>query len=445
MCGIYGLVNFNHSSRVSPEVLNNMGSVLSHRGPDNRDIVIRQNAGLGHTRLSIIDLSPSGNQPMSNEDNSVIVTYNGEIYNFAELKEKLIAKGHIFRSHTDTEVIVHLWEEEGIRCLDRFRGMFAFALWDDKKKVLLLARDRLGQKPLFYHRTQDRIVFASEIKAILQVPEIKREPDIEAIHHYLNYQSVPSPFCAFKGINKLQPAHYLLIKQGRGEPRRYWKLSYKNKLSINGEKTESALQEEIIERLRESTRLRLVSDVPLGAFLSGGIDSSIITALMAGLTDQPVKTFSIGFTYDEFNETKYARMVAERYETEHHEFIVTPDARSIFPELVWYYNEPFADSSAIPTYYVSKLAREHVKVVLNGDAGDENFAGYPRYKNVGEFEIKKDFFPFLKRWITRNKSWKAFTGSGFRKDFTRLSSLTQRRLLYYYRITHFHELYNTSN
>jgi asparagine synthase (glutamine-hydrolysing) len=264
---------------------------------------------------------------------------------------------------------------------------------------------------------------------------------MDAIHHYLSYQSVPSPFCAFKGIKKLPPAHYLLFKDGREEPRRYWKLSYRNKISVNGEKDLLSLQERIIERLQEATQLRLVSDVPLGAFLSGGIDSSIVTALMANMTNQPVKTFSIGFTSDEYDETEYARKVAERYATEHHEFVVTPDAESIFPELVWHYNEPFADSSAIPTYYVSKVASEYVKVVLSGDAGDENFAGYPRYRNVDEFSLKGEFPSLLKRWLNTERKWLAFRGSGLRKDLARIMSLNQARLFYYYRITHFHELY----
>ena len=443
MCGICGILHLDPNQPVSPDVLRRMNSVISHRGPDDEGVWTRGNVGFGHTRLSIIDLSPLGRQPMCNEDETVWITFNGEIYNFVELREHLIKKGHTFRSRTDSEVIIHLWEEEGVQCLERLRGMFAFALWDDKEKTLFLARDRMGQKPLFYLSSKDRILFGSEIKAILEAPYVTREPDVNAIHHYLSYQSVPSPYCAFKGIRKLPPAHYLLIKEGRGEPKRYWKLSYRDKMSVTGEKALLGLQEEIIDRLREAVQLRLMSDVPLGAFLSGGIDSSIVTALMAGLTNQPVKTFSIGFTHDEYNETQYARVVAQRYATEHHEFMVTPDAESIFPELVWHYNEPFADSSAIPTYYVSKLASEHVKVVLSGDAGDENFAGYPRYMNVDEFAPGNDFFPLLRRWLNREKKWLVFRGSGFKKDLARLLSLTQERLLYYYRITHFHELYKS--
>lgn len=441
MCGICGILHLDPNQPVSPDTLRRMNTVIRHRGPDDEGVWTRGNVGFGHTRLSIIDLSPHGRQPMCNEDETVWITFNGEIYNFVSLREHLIKKGHKFRSRTDTEVIIHLWEEEGLKCLEQLRGMFAFALWDDKEKTLFLARDRMGQKPLFYLSSKDRILFGSEIKAILQAPFVRREPDIEAIHHYLSYQSVPSPFCAFKGIRKLPPAHYLLIQEGRGEPKRYWKLSYRNKISVKGEKDLLSLQEHIIERLQESVQLRLVSDVPLGAFLSGGIDSSAVTALMANLTNQPVKTFSIGFTYDEYDETEYARKVADRYATEHHEFVVTPDAESIFPELVWHYNEPFADSSAISTYYVSQVASQFVKVVLSGDAGDENFAGYPRYRNVDEFSLKNEFPSLLKRWLNKERKWLAFRGSGFKKDFARILSLNQARLLYYYRITHFHELY----
>ncbi|MFA6079240.1 MAG: asparagine synthase (glutamine-hydrolyzing) [Candidatus Omnitrophota bacterium] len=445
MCGIFGFIYKDTARPVDPELIKSMGKVLHHRGPDNLGVLTKGNVGLGHTRLSIIDLSSLGNQPMSNEDGTVWITFNGEIYNFRDIKNYLINKGHKFRSHTDTEVVIHLWEEEGVRCVERLRGMFAFAIWDGNSKSLFIARDRVGKKPLFYAVLPDRFLFASEIKAILQDPLFKKEPDIEAIHHYLAYQSVPSPFSAFKGIKKLPPAHYLLLKDDPAEPVRYWKLSYKDKLQIKTGKDIADLENEIIDRLREAVRLRLMSDVPLGAFLSGGIDSSIVTALMAGLMEQPVKTFSIGFEQDEYNELPYARMVAERYGTEHHEFIVTPDAEVIFPELVWHYNEPFADSSAIPTYYVCKLARQHVTVILNGDGGDENFAGYPRYTNEGEFAPKRDFPSLVKRWLMHKGMWAAFacSGNGFWNNIKRLKSLNRQRLLYYYRITHFHEFYKT--
>jgi asparagine synthase (glutamine-hydrolysing) len=399
VCGICGIVYTDPERRVEPGLLESMTGVLAHRGPDDQGVWRQGRVGLGHARLSIIDLSPLGHQPMCNEDQTVWITYNGEIYNFLELREELQRKGHIFRSRTDTEVIVHLWEEEGPRCVERLRGMFAFALWDDRQQVLFLARDRLGKKPLFYARLPDRFLFGSEIKAILQDRDFRPEPDLTALHYYLTYQSVPAPFSAFRGIHKLPPAHSLLVKQGRGEPRRYWKLSYRDKLTVNGARGEENLQEEIIARLREAVRLRLVSDVPLGAFLSGGIDSSLVVALMAGIMREPVKTFSISFAQEEYDEARYARMVAGRYETDHHEFRVTPDARAIFPELVWHFDEPFADPAAIPTYYVSKLARQHVTVVLNGDGGDENFAGYPRYAKNGALNGQGGFFPLMRGWL----------------------------------------------
>ena len=283
MCGICGIIYKDPERRVDPALLHNMVRVQNHRGPDDQGVWHQGNVGLGHVRLSIIDLSPLGHQPMTNEDGSVWISFNGEIYNFLELREELKHKGHQFRSRTDTEVIVHLWEEEGVRCVERLRGMFAFAIWDDRQKVLFLARDRMGKKPLFYAMLPDRFLFGSEIKAILEDPDFRSEPDIQAIHYYLTYQSVPSPFSAFKGINKLPPAHCMLVKEGAGTPRRYWKLSYRNKLTVAGPRAEADLEEEIQERLREAVRIRLVSDVPLGAFLSGGLDSSMIVALMAGM------------------------------------------------------------------------------------------------------------------------------------------------------------------
>jgi asparagine synthase (glutamine-hydrolysing) len=442
MCGICGILYYDRSRTASETLIGRMTRVLHHRGPDDSGVWISGNVGLGHARLSIIDLSSAGHQPMSNEDGTVWITLNGEIYNYPELRDWLIRKGHVFRSRTDTETVVHLWEEEGERCVERLRGMFAFAIWDIRRRTLFLARDREGKKPLFYAPLPDRVVFGSEIKAIQQDPEFRCEPDLQALHHYLAYQSVPAPYCAFKGIKKLPAAHSLLIRDNCGRPRRYWKLSYARQLSFNGAADSASLQREIIERLREAVRVRLMSDVPLGAFLSGGIDSSIIVALMAELMDRPVKTFSIGFTNDEYNELPFARMVAERYGTDHREFIVTPDARAIFPEIVWHYNEPFGDSSAIPTYYVSKLAREHVTVVLTGDGGDENFAGYPRYQNQDEHTLRGDFPSLWSRLISPDDTFRAFLlKNGWRHTFARLKDLDQRRLLYYLRITHFHEHY----
>jgi len=374
MCGICGKINFNNKP-VDETLLKKMTSCLSHRGPDDEGIYLKKNVGLGHRRLSIIDLSPLAHQPMTNENGTLWIVYNGEIYNFIELRDDLIKKGHIFRSRSDTETIIHLYEEHGIECLKYLRGMFAFAIWDENKRSLFLARDRVGKKPLYYFHYQNTFVFASEIKSILQDCNFLRKPDYIAIHHYLTYQDVPSPWTAFEGIKKLPPAHSLTLANGKIELNRYWKLSYLPKLSLS----EEDLKNEIIARLREAVRIRLISDVPLGAFLSGGVDSSATVALMSGLMSEPVKTFSIGFKEEAYNELRYARMVAERFKTDHTEFIVEPKALEVIDKLVWHYNEPFADSSAIPTYYVSKLAREQVTVILNGDGGDENFAGYGRY------------------------------------------------------------------
>jgi asparagine synthase (glutamine-hydrolysing) len=442
MCGICGILYYDSSKPVDERLIHRMNEVLQHRGPDENGFWSKGAVGLGQTRLSIIDLSPLGRQPMTNEDGSVWITYNGEVYNYQEIRTELESKGHKFRSQTDTEVLIHLWEEEGEHCVERLRGMFAFAIWDERARTLFLARDREGEKPLFYAALQDRFVFGSEIKAILQDPQFEVQPDIEAIHNYLAYQSVPAPFCAFRGVRKLPPAHCLLVRDGRVTIRRYWKLSYQDKLELDGAADENSLQQELIDCLRESIRMRLMSDVPLGAFLSGGIDSSLVVALMAGLMNQPVKTFSIGFAQDEYNELPFARMVAERYGTEHHEFVVTPDAQAIFPELIWHYNEPFADSSAIPTYYVSKLARQYVTVILTGDGGDENFAGYPRYQNSGEYALQPNYPSWFRRALQPGK-WKPFLGHSQKQNISRLTGLSQEKLLYYYRITHFHEKYQT--
>jgi asparagine synthase (glutamine-hydrolysing) len=388
MCGIVGKITYD-GTPIEPGLIKKMCATLAHRGPDDEGVWIshkdpgdgknftsnRLQVGLGHRRLSIIDLTEAGHQPMPNEDRSLWISYNGEIYNFLELRSQLESKGHLFSSATDTEVILHLYEEYGDRCVNHLRGMFAFAIWDKKQQRLLLARDRLGKKPLFYYADSKKFLFASEIKAILADPEINVSPDLTALHHYLTYQYIPSPFSAFKGIKKLPPGHILTLENGVIRISRYWKLSY----SYKQDRKEEEWLEIIIEKLKEAVGLRMVSDVPLGAFLSGGIDSSAVVALMAQLSPTPIKTFSIGFEEKEYNELAYARLVAQRYQTEHHEFIVRPNAIEILPKLIWHYNEPFADSSAIPTYYLAKMTREYVTVALNGDAGDENFAGYDRY------------------------------------------------------------------
>jgi asparagine synthase (glutamine-hydrolysing) len=375
MCGIAGRFNLRSDAPADPAIIGGMCDLLAHRGPDADGVWADGPVCLGHRRLAIIDLSPAGRQPMHAADGELVVSFNGEIYNFLDLRRDLESRGHRLRTRTDTEVILAAYREWGVECLQRLRGMFAFAIWDGTRRALFVARDRVGKKPLFYHEDGDGLAFASEPKAFLADPSFRPEPDLESLAAYLTYQYVPSPRSAFAGVRKLPPAHYLLVEDGRVRVERYWKLSYGSKRRI----TEAEAIDELLDRLREAVRLRLISDVPLGAFLSGGVDSGTVVALMAGLSNSPVKTFSIGFEEEAFNELPYARLVAERYGTDHHEFIVRPDAVEILPQLVWHYGEPFADPSAIPTYYLSELARRHVTVALNGDAGDENFAGYTRY------------------------------------------------------------------
>jgi len=374
MCGICGQVNTDPGRPVDPAVLGQMNAVIRHRGPDSDGTYLRDNAGLAMRRLAIIDLA-TGDQPMSNEDGTAWIVCNGEIYNHPQLRVELQARGHLFRSRSDTEVIIHLYEEHGPACTDHLRGMFAFAIWDEKRRRLLLARDRLGKKPLYYAQHDGALLFGSEIKCILQYPGLPREIDLEAIHHYLTLQYVPDPWTAFTQIRKLPPAHRLVWQDGRVEIERYWDLAYEPKWTD----AEPALRERLRETIAEAVRIRLMSDVPLGAHLSGGVDSSIIAGLMAGMMDQPVKTFSIGFKEDAFSELPYARQVAQRFGTDHHEFILEPDALDVLPRLVAHFDEPFADPAAIPTWYLAQMTREQVTVALNGDGGDEAFAGYQRY------------------------------------------------------------------
>jgi asparagine synthase (glutamine-hydrolysing) len=396
MCGIAGRFNYLSGAPVAADMVRGMCDLIAHRGPDGDGVWTSGAIGLGHRRLAIIDLSPAGRQPMLTTDGDLAITFNGEIYNFQSLRCELESRGHKFSSRSDTEVMLAAYREWGVDCLGHFRGMFAFALWDAKERKLFAARDRVGKKPLHYFIDRDGFAFASEPKAFLADPSFSPEPDLEAISAFLTYQYVPSPLSAFRGVQKLPPAHFLTVQDGRVSVQRYWRLSYANKRRMS----ETDACAELLDRLREAVRLRLISDVPLGAFLSGGIDSSAVVALMAQLSDTPVKTFSIGFDEKEFDELPYARLVAERYATDHHEFIVRPNATEIFPQLVWHYNEPYADASAIPTYYLSQLARRHVTVALNGDAGDENFAGYRRYLPT-ERELPLDGLPLpLRRAVS---------------------------------------------
>ena len=397
MCGICGIYNVD-GRLVDKEILRKMNNTLVHRGPDGEGYFIDTNIGLGHRRLSIIDLE-GGKQPMGNEDGSIQVVFNGEIYNFLELKKDLEAKGYHFRTRSDTETIIYSYEEWGEDFVQKLRGMFAIALWDSRKQKLLLIRDRIGKKPLYYYLGKDRILFGSEIKALISDKSIPREIDPMALDSYLSFGYVPSPLSIFKAIRKLPPAHIAVCRAGSCSIHQYWHLDMENETSPKPE-------EEVLQELKilfdEAVRLRLISDVPLGAFLSGGVDSSAVVASMAVLIGkEPVKTATIGFSDKRFDELEYARIIAKRYQTDHTEFVVNPDALEVLNDIVWHLDEPFADASAIPTYYVSKMARMKVTVALSGDGGDETFAGYINryYMNRLEDSIRRKLPGFLKQNI----------------------------------------------
>ena len=378
MCGITGIFDTRGKRDIDRAVLNRMNEAQLHRGPDEGGLHVEPGVGLGHRRLSIIDLS-TGQQPLYNEDKSVCVVFNGEIYNYQALIPELQALGHIFHTRSDTEVIVHAWEAWGERCVDRFRGMFAFALWDRNRETLFLARDRLGVKPLYYAQLDDgTFLFGSELKSILAHGGLKRDIDPYAVEEYFALGYVAEPRTIFKKALKLPPASTLLLHRGQpvGEPREYWDIRFTLDNPIN----DVDARAELTHRLEESIKLRMISEVPLGAFLSGGVDSSAVVAIMAGLSPNPVNTCSIGFSDPAFNESEFAKMVADRYHTNHHLDIVESDDFGLIDTLAKLYDEPYADSSAIPTYRVCQLARNHVTVALSGDGGDESFGGYRRYK-----------------------------------------------------------------
>jgi asparagine synthase (glutamine-hydrolysing) len=374
MCGIAGKVDF--AGAVDPAPVHAMCDAMVHRGPDERGFHHDRGIALGMQRLAIIDVA-HGQQPIFNEDRSLAVILNGEIYNFNELRADLIRRGHTFTTHVDTEVLVHLYEDYGESMVDHLRGMFAFAIWDSRRRRLFLARDRVGKKPLFWARRGTKFWFCSEVYALLRDPEIQAIPNPEAIEAYLALQYVPHPMSAFKDVHKLPPASTMTVTEAGQSIDTYWSLDYTDKL-------EGVSEPELVERLRalldDATRARLISEVPLGAFLSGGVDSSAVVASMAQHMTEPVKTFSIGFPDEDFDELKYARIAAERYGTEHHEFQVEPHALEIMPKLARHYGEPYADPSGIPSFYLSELTKRHVTVALNGDGGDESFAGYTRYR-----------------------------------------------------------------
>lgn len=451
MCGITGAVWNSRATSLDEATLRRMIEVLRHRGPDDEglytgDLHLRPGlagvpgVALGHRRLSIIDVA-GGHQPMGNEDGTVHLVFNGEIYNHRDLRRRLEATGHRFRTQSDTETIVHLYEDEGPDCLKRLNGMFAIALWDAGRRQLLLARDRLGEKPLVYRVEPERLLFASELKSLLEVPGVSRQLDPQAIDLYLTYQYVPHPWTIFQGIAKLPPGCYAIYREGRLQLHRYWQPDFRQEdrtrhaprddqphaereeyTQPHAEREEyqdpDGHAAELRQLLTSSVEMRLQSEVPLGAFLSGGLDSTIIVGLMSQLGQGPVRTFSIGFPVPEYDETRYAAIAARRFGTVHEEFRVEPDAVGVLPKLVWHFDEPFADSSAIPTWYVSQLTRRHVTVALTGDGGDELFAGYPRYRAVW-LAGWLDRAPAVLRRMLASRLWQRLPASPRQKSFRR--------------------------
>ena len=415
MCGITGAVWYSPAAALDPATLERMTALVAHRGPDDRgcyrsDYRLQTGAApqpgvaFGHRRLSIIDIEGS-RQPLSNEDGTIWLVFNGEIYNFRDLRRRLEGSGHRFRTQGDVETIVHLYEDEGVDFAKHLWGMFAIAIWDGPRRQLVLVRDRLGKKPLVYRVEKERLLFASELKCLLAVPGVPREIDPGALDEYLAYQYVPHPNTIFRGIRKLPPAHYAVWRDGRLEVASYWQPDFNHEeIRPVGEYVE-----DLRSRLSDAVRLRLQSDVPLGAFLSGGIDSSIIVGLMSRLGTGAVKTFSIGFPEADYDETRFAREVAERFGTDHHELRVEPQAMEILPKLAWHYDEPMADSSAVPTWYVAELTRRDVKVALTGDGGDELFAGYDRYRAV-RLSALLDRLPRPLRALLASRLWQRLPG-----------------------------------
>ena len=393
MCGIVGIFDLKGIASIDRDLLHRMNETQFHRGPDDGGIHVEKGVGFGHRRLSIIDLS-SGQQPLFNEDGSVVVTYNGEIYNFPELMEELKQAGHIFKTHCDTEVIVHAWEQWGEACVDRFRGMFAFAVWDRNKKELFLARDRLGKKPLHYALLDDgHLIFGSELKALYEHPGLKKTIDPRAVEEYFALGYVAEPRSIFRGVLKLPPAHTLLLQVGISvlpEPKEYWDFPFHS----DNDMTEDQAVEALIDHLKEVVSARMVADVPLGAFLSGGVDSSAVVAMMSQLSDEPVNTCSISFASPKYNESEFAEKVSKRYHTKHFVETVDPDDFSLIDKLANIYDEPYADSSAIPTYRVCELAKKRVTVALSGDGADEYFSGYRRHRWHMNEEKIRSFLPY---------------------------------------------------
>ncbi|WP_437203248.1 asparagine synthase (glutamine-hydrolyzing) [Planctomicrobium sp. SH664] len=429
MCGITGAVWSSPATAISRGTLGQMVEAIRHRGPDDDGFLYSPEeparheratqVALGHRRLSIIDLD-SGRQPISNEDGTISVIFNGEIYNYVELREELRRRGHHFATSTDTEVIVHLYEEEGPHCVQKMRGMFTFALWDARRERLLLARDRLGEKPLYYRHDSRRLIFGSELKSLLQVPGVPRQVDPEAIDLFLTYQYVPHPRSIFKGFHKLPPAHVAVYENDRLTVERYWKPPFQPDEQTPHDESLSPDQwrRQLRETLTESVRIRMRSDVPVGAFLSGGVDSTIIAGLMQSLSPRPIHTFSIGFPVPEFDERRYARLAAQHLRTDHHEFVVEPSALETLPQLIWHYDEPFSDSSAIPMMYLAKVTKPLVTVALSGDGGDELFAGYTRYQAV-DLASRTDRLPAPLKSLLGWSGWQQIPTSTKQRSFGR--------------------------
>lgn len=422
MCGIAGLVHFD-GRRVDVAVLRAMCDAIRHRGPDDEGWVIWPPAtdagtpavaGLGNRRLSIVDVA-GGHQPIANETGDIWTVLNGEIYNFADVRAALVSRGHQFATHSDTEVVVHAYEEYGDRFVEHLDGMFALAVWDGPRERLVLARDRFGKKPLCYRVDGAQMAFASELQSLRQVPSLAWDVDREALGDYLAYLSVPAPRTIYRGVRKLPPAHLLVADRGGVTLQRYWSLEYGPKLVIS----EAEAAERVLQLLTSAVKKRLMSEVPLGAFLSGGVDSSAVVALMAQLSNRPVKTFSIGFDEAPYNELPHARRTAQAFGCEHHEFVVRPDAVAILPTLVRHFGEPFADSSAIPTSYLAELTRSHVTVALSGDGGDEVFGGYGRHLANRLAE----------QWNGLSAMTRAVSGAAAKRPYDRHTASRLRRFL----------------
>ena len=410
MCGIAGGIWSHDAQRLTRDELGRMTDAIAHRGPDDQGhLIIQSNTkgsiingrpspgvALGFRRLSIIDLA-TGHQPLGNEDGTVQIVFNGEIYNYQQIRHRLEGAGHTFRTQTDTETIVHLYEDLGLGCFEHLNGMFAMAIWDGRNDRLVLARDRMGKKPLFYTVQNGRLVFASELKSLITLPGISKEIDPGSIDLYLTYQYIPHPHSIYKGIHKLPPGHFAVFENGSLRIEKYWKVDWSNEIAID----QAAASTQLRTMLADAIRIRLRSDVPLGAFLSGGIDSSLIVAIAQQQLDTPIQTFSIGFSEADFDETHYAKMVADHVGTKHQRFEVTPDALGILDRLVHQYDEPFGDSSAVPTWYLCEMTRKHVTVALSGDGGDELFGGYDRYRALKLSGQLQSWLPV--KWL--NQSW----------------------------------------